>query len=281
MTNKLNTWFVGAENRKSPISIYYPKQREKAEIVLFAHGFKGYKDWGHFPLIQQYLAEKGFIAVAFNFSHNGGTVDEEIDFPDLDAFAKNTYQKEVEDVGHVLDWIKVNRELYFASAEAQRIHIIGHSRGGGVALLAGSKYHEIKKVVTWAAVADFMERLPNAEQLEEWKKNGVYYVKNGRTHQDMPMNYHFVETLMNFKDELNIQRSVQNLEKPLLVVHGANDETVALENADRIKSWKKEVQLAVIKECNHTFNGHHPWNDTELPKVTIEALALSLAFLKA
>ena len=71
MTNKLDTWFVGSENRKSAVSIFYPKKREKAEIVLFAHGFKGFKDWGHFPLIQRYLANNGFIVVAFNFSHNG------------------------------------------------------------------------------------------------------------------------------------------------------------------------------------------------------------------
>lgn len=281
MTNKLNTWFVGSENRKSPISIYYPKQGEKAEIVLFAHGFKGFKDWGHFPLIQQYIADKGFIVVAFNFSHNGGTVEEAIDFPDLDAFAKNTYQKEVEDVGHVLDWIKGNNELYFAGAEAEQIHIIGHSRGGGVALLAGSNYHEIKKVITWAAVADFVERLPNAEQLEKWKKNGVYFIKNGRTHQDMPMNYDFVETLLNFEKQLDIQRSVHSLEKPLLIIHGANDETVALENAERIKSWKKEAQLAIINECNHTFNGKHPWNTIELTKATLDALESSISFLKA
>lgn len=128
MTNKLNTWFVGSENRKSPISIYYPDKREKTEIVLFARGFKGFKDWGHFPLKQQYKAYKGFIVVAFNFSHNGGTVEEEIDFLDLDAFSNNTYQREVDDVGHVLDWIKDNNENYFNGAEIEQIHMLGHIR---------------------------------------------------------------------------------------------------------------------------------------------------------
>ena len=281
MTNKLNTWFVGSENRRSPISIYYPEKRENAEIVLFAHGFKGFKDWGHFPLMQQYIADKGFVVIAFNFSHNGGTIEEAIDFPDLEAFSKNTYQKEVDDVGHVLDWIKVNKELYFEGSKTQQIHIIGHSRGGGIALLAGNKYQEIGKVVTLAAVADFLERLPNKKQLTEWKSKGVHFIKNGRTHQDMPINYEFVETLMNFQKEVNIQRNVENLEKPLLIVHGTNDETVALENAERIKSWKKEAQLAVVNECNHTFNGKHPYTDLKLPKATLEALASSITFLKA
>ena len=281
MTNKLNTWFVGSSDRKSPISIYYPEQRENAQILLFAHGFKGFKDWGHFPLVQEYFAEQGIITVAFNFSHNGGTVDEEIDFPDLDAFSKNTYQKEVEDVGHVLNWLAVNKDVLFIDANLTRIHLLGHSRGGGIAMLAGVKYNAISKVVTWAAVADFIERLPNELQLKEWKKNGVHFIKNGRTKQDMPMKYTFVENLLNFKEELNIEKAVRKLNKPLLVVHGINDETVTLENAQRIRSWRKETKLAAIDDCNHTFNGKHPWNENVLPKATLEALKSTLLFLKA
>ena len=280
MTNRLDTWFVGSENRKSAVSIFYPKKREKAEIVLFAHGFKGFKDWGHFPLIQRYLANNGFIVVAFNFSHNGGTVEEEIDFPDLDALSNNTYQKEVEDVGYVLGWIKDNKTNYFTGANIERIHMIGHSRGGGIALVAGSKYDELKKVVTWAAVADFMERLPDAIELQKWKESGVFYIKNGRTQQDMPMNYNFVQSLLKHQEELNIEKSVRKLEKSLLVIHGANDETVSVENAERIKSWKNEAQLKVIANCNHTFNGKHPWIESNLPKATLEALIHTLAFLK-
>lgn len=280
MTNNVNTWFVGSANRKSPMSIYYPKQKENAEIVLFVHGFKGFKDWGQFPLVQQYIAAQGFIVVAFNFSHNGGTLEEVIDFPDLEAFSRNTYQKEVEDVGHVLNWIEENKQLYFASANGNEIHIIGHSRGGGIALLAGNKYGAIKKIVTWAAVADFVERLPEELELKKWKASGVYFIRNGRTNQDMPMKYDFIENLLNAKDQLNIQQAVQNLEKPLLVVHGEDDETVLLENAERIVSWKKGTELRVIKGGGHTFNGKHPWTELHLPKATLDAVEQSVKFLK-
>lgn len=280
MTNKVNTWFVGVENRKSHVSIYYPKQKQNADLVLFAHGFKGFKDWGQFPLVQQHLAKNGFVVVAFNFSHNGGTLDKEIDFPDLEAFSKNTYEKELEDVGHVLNWIHEKRDEHFIGANTEQIHLIGHSRGGGIALLAGNKFDAIKKVVTWAAVADFLERLPNEEELRKWKDRGVYFIKNGRTNQDMPMDYDFVESLLNHRKELNIQNAVQSLEKQLLVVHGAKDETVTKENAERITSWKKDAQKVVIKEGNHTFNGKHPWEESYLPRETLEALEASIKFLK-
>ena len=64
-------------------------------------------------------------------------------------------------------------------------------------------------------------------------------------------------------------------------MHGEEDETVALENALRIKSWKKNTQFAEIDHCNHTFNGKHPWNENALPRATIDALACTILFLKA
>lgn len=148
-------------------------------------------------------------------------------------------------------------------------------------MLAGNKYKELKKILTWASIADFMERLPDAIELQKWKESGVFFIKNRRTKQDMPMNYDFVQTLISHQEELNIEKSVRRLNKPILVIHGVNDETVSVENVERIKSWKSDAKFEVIADCNHTFNGIHPWTDLELPKATLEALECSLAFLTA
>ena len=40
-------------------------------VIIFTHGFKGFKDWGGFPYMMKRIASKGFTAVSFNFSHNG------------------------------------------------------------------------------------------------------------------------------------------------------------------------------------------------------------------
>lgn len=281
MTKILNTSFIGSQNRKSLLRIYYPDKLDNAPILLFAHGFKGFKDWGHFPLIQQSFADAGFIIVAFNFSHNGGTVENPIDFPDLEAFSENTYLKEVADVGFVLDWISERKHDYFLAANINHISLLGHSRGGGISLLAAYKFEAIKKVVTWAAVADFVERLPSETELEEWKNTGVYHLKNGRTNQEMPMKYEFVESLLKNKDELNIESAVRNSKKPILLMHGVNDETVALENAQRIQSWNNKVQLVALGNCNHTFNGKHPWVEAQLPEVTKQAIKATALFLNS
>lgn len=275
-----NLVFKGANERMSSLDLYLPEQ-EGVPLLIFAHGFKGFKDWGHFPLLFTSLNEHNIGVLAFNFSHNGGTADDPIDFPDLDAFSRNTYSKELEDVGAVLDWIRSNRNSKLSTVDTTNIHLLGHSRGGGIALLAAEKYVAIKKVITWAAVADFKKRLPNSEELLLWKKRGQFFIKNGRTKQDMPMNYSFVEDLNSNQEALHIKSSVEKLNKPQLIVHGKADETVDLSEAHLLKEWNKAAQLEILETANHTFGGAHPWNKDELPQASSLALQKSIEFIKA
>ena len=45
---------------------------------------------------------------------------------------------------------------------------------------------QINSMITWASIASIGERFPKGQLLEEWKTNGVRFVKNGRTHQELP-----------------------------------------------------------------------------------------------
>ena len=93
------------------------------------------------------FALEGFHFIKFNFSHNGGTMDTPIDFPDLEAFGQNNYSKELEDLKDVVDW----SQTYFLNnnnANVNDIYLIGHSRGGGIVSIFAEEDSRIKKVVT-------------------------------------------------------------------------------------------------------------------------------------
>ena len=38
-------------------------------VILFNHGFKGFKDWGPFNLMASKFAEAGFVFIKMNFSY--------------------------------------------------------------------------------------------------------------------------------------------------------------------------------------------------------------------
>ena len=111
------------------------EQQGKLPIVLFCHGYKGFKDWGHFNLLPGHFTKAGFHFLKFNFSHNGGTPENPIDFPDLDAFSENNYTKEIHDIKHVIDWVCMNDNPYSSQIDLNRIYLLGHSRGGAMSII--------------------------------------------------------------------------------------------------------------------------------------------------
>lgn len=275
MTEKKEFTLTGSENRPFMVDIRLTDTPGQP-IVVFAHGFKGYKDWGHWNMIADFFASHRFNFLKFNFSHNGGTVNEPIDFPDLEAFGINRYSWELNDLNTVLDYVANHAREWNAQSE---IYLIGHSRGGGIAML-GAAHPSVKKLVTWAAVSDFVSRLPDKEALEEWKQQGVRYIVNGRTKQKMPMYYSFVEDLLANKDKLDIIANAGRLKIPALIVHGSEDEAVDVKEAEVLHSAITDSTLEIIEGAGHTFGGKHPWTESALPEHSIQLVDKTIAFLK-
>ena len=67
------------------MDFFYKKSIQNMPIVIFCHGYKGFKDWGAWDLVGKKFANNNFFFIKFNFSHNGGTVENPIDFGSIDA----------------------------------------------------------------------------------------------------------------------------------------------------------------------------------------------------
>lgn len=240
-------------------------------VVIFCHGYKGYKDWGAWNLVADEFAKRDCVFVKFNFSHNGGTLENPIDFPDLEAFGRNTYSKEVEDLNTVIDWA-VNE--FNAS-----VNVIGHSRGGGIVTLVGASHSKVNSITTWASVADFKERFPTGDKLQAWKEKGVYHVVNGRTKQEMPHYFSFYEDFIQNEEALTMSKAAGNINVPHLIIHGDSDEAVSVEDADRLNSFNTKAERRVIKGGTHTFGGKHPWEENSLPFQLKEVVDATIKFI--
>lgn len=258
--------------------LFYKENNRQKKVVIFCHGYKGYKDWGAWELVAQDFAEKNFFFLKMNFSHNGGTVEQPIDFPDLEAFGQNNFIKELDDLNSVIDWISTQDGLE-KEINRNEISLIGHSRGGGIVLLKAADDKRIGKVITWAGVSDFASRFPGGEILEQWKRDGVAYITNARTNQQMPHYFQFYTTFKENETSLNIESAVKKLSVPYLILHGKKDETVPLHEAEKLKSWNDMAQLKVLDEANHTFGSSQPWTENKLPKDLKLIVDFSLNFL--
>lgn len=266
-------------NKYITYDITYKKNGQPKPIALFVHGFKGFKDWGHFPLIADFFAEKGFVFVKINLSHNGTTPEHLTEFQDLDAFGKNNFTIELSDIGKIVDLIGTDAfEVSSEEVEQEKVHLIGHSRGGTSSIIYATLDSRIKKLVTWAAVCHVFSRYTKDEH-DEWEKGGVKYIYNSRTDQNMPIYYQLAEDLISNKEKYDIPVIAPQIDIPHFILHGTADLTVDVSEAGDIANMVRGAEIYLLEGADHTFGGKHPWDSSELPQDSLILCKKTVDFL--
>lgn len=262
-----NAHYTGAAGRNSLIDLEIPSDWNE-EVLVFIHGFMGFKDWGAWHLVQAYYVERGYGFCKFNLSHNGATLASARDFPDKEAFAKNRYSYEVEDVKRAYKWIenKCNPGIF---------HLIGHSRGGGIAILVARFLPKVKSVITWAAICSIENRFPKGEELDKWRQDGVRFVQNSRTRESLPQYYSLYTDFEQQKEALSIEHAIKSLAITCCIIHGTKDEAVSIEEGRQLASWRN-IKVHEISEANHVFGASHPYTHAMLPEHLSKVCSLTL-----
>jgi predicted dienelactone hydrolase len=135
MNSFKNIPITGSEGRIMATDIFYEQTGGPKPVVVYAHGFNGFKDWGNFDLIATQFVQAGFVFVKFNFSHNGTTTEQPDEFVDLEAFGQNNYTKQLIDLGLIIDWVSSDLNPHRKEMALKEIYVCGHSMGGGIAIL--------------------------------------------------------------------------------------------------------------------------------------------------
>lgn len=273
--------FLYRKGKKTIVyDVFYKADTKPKPLIIFCHGYKGYKDWGAWNLVAERFAEEGYFFLKFNFSHNGGTPNNSIDFPDLEAFAQNNFSKELDDLEDILNFISSTND-FENELNSNAISLIAHSRASGIILIKASENHNIKNVITWAGVSDFKARFQiGSSQFNDWREKGITYIENSRTKQLMPHYFQFFQDFAANEERLTIKLAVQKLNVPLLIIQGSDDTTVTELEAKMLHQWNSKSELEIIKYGDHSFGTIHPWKENQLPKELQKVVEKSIIFLK-
>lgn len=272
--------FTTKKGHRIQLSLYGYDLQNTAPCIVYLHGFKGFKDWGFVPATGKYFESRGFRFLAMNFSHNG-IGNDRMNFTELDKFRDNTFSLEVSEAMEVVNAFHDGR--LFQVPAGSRMGLLGHSRGGGIALLAGAQLEPVEAVCTWAAVSTFKRY--SEEVIAKWEKDGVLEVKNSRTGQVMELGWNLHADLLKHLDGgLNIEKATREMEKPVCVLHGTADLAVEVQDAHNIASWAGDQLdgLHILEGAGHTFGARHPFadNDHHMDEVWDHTLAFFTNHLK-
>ena len=222
--------------------------------VVIVHGFKGFKDWGMFPVLADQMARAGLTAVSVNLSGSG--VDDAGDFSLPDNFTRNTYSAELEDITRTVAAVRAGVPLGIAPPAA--IGLFGHSRGGGMAIVVAARDTALRALVTWAAIGS-IDRWSD-EAKASWRRRGHLNVQNTRTGQVIPMSTAILDDIAENADgALDIIAAAGRIQMPWLIVHGESDESVPVEDAKLLAaaSSRSSTRLLLVPG-GHTLGATHP-----------------------
>ncbi|MEJ7811155.1 MAG: alpha/beta fold hydrolase [Gemmatimonadaceae bacterium] len=255
--------------------VWHPDPLRGAVIVC--HGFKGFSRWGFFPYLAEELARSGLRAITFDFSGSGVGADGE-SFTEADAFRNNSFTRELEDLA------LVEREAGRRGWLPERYGLFGHSRGGGMAVLHAARPAQgtssVGALVTWAAISTVARWTP--ADVTRWREQGHIDVVNARTGQVLQLGLRTLDEIERLgASELDILAAAASVRAPWLIIHGTADDTVPLEDAERLHRAAAAgvARLSPIGGAGHTLDATHPLRAP--PPARLErAVAMTVGFFR-
>ena len=125
-----------------------------------------------------------------------------------------------------------------------------------MALLAAGGIENLCGVVTWSSIAR-TDRWDERTR-STWRRVGHLEVENMRTHQIMRMSTRMLDDVEANRERLDILKCVTQMEQPILIIHGARDESVPLDESREIESCARDASRIVIAKASHSYNAIHP-----------------------
>lgn len=220
-----------------------------APVVVLLHGWGGNAET-LLPLVQP-LRQAGYALLLFDARCHGRSGEDS--FASMPRFA--------EDLGHALDWLKQQEGI-----DPRRIAIVGHSVGAAAALLAASRRADVAALVSIAAFAH-----PQAMMRRLLAANGIPY---------RPIGWYilrYVQYVIGQRfDAIAPLTTISNIRCPVLLVHGAEDTTVPVEEAHAIYAARgaAPVQLQIVPG-SHDDYGDIAQQSTLLLEFLNEKLAVA------
>jgi dipeptidyl aminopeptidase/acylaminoacyl peptidase len=212
--------FASFDGLEVPAFLYRPKNVEgKLPVVVFVHGGPESQIRAVYNPFLQYFLNRGYAVCTPNVRGSTGYGKT---YSHLDDVRKR--MDAIKDLVSLAEWLK-KEEI----ADPNKISIMGRSYGGFAVLAAITHYPDIwSAAIEIVGISSFRTFL---EKTSSWRR------------KLREAEYGSIENDGDFFDEIDPIHHVGKISCPLMVLHGANDPRVPIEEAEQI--------VGELKERNH------------------------------
>lgn len=124
-----------------------------------------------------------------------------------------------------------------------KVHLYGFSRGGLMGLWTAIIRNDIQSIVTWAGVSDAMATYWERVDMRRGLKRII-----GGTPNKVPEQY----------DKRTPLYAIEEIQAPVLIIHGTEDAHVEIEHAYRLERYLKDEGKSVETWFSFGFKHHYP-----------------------
>ncbi|NIR48154.1 alpha/beta fold hydrolase [candidate division KSB1 bacterium] len=225
--------FKNADGDQLAARLDLPMHETPTAFALFAHCFTCTKNLRAVGHISRELNRAGIAVLRFDFTGLGESEGD---------FAETNFSSNIEDLIAAANFL--NDEF-----EAPRL-LIGHSLGGAAVLQAAHRIPSSQAVVTIAAPAEptQVKRLMSDAQEQIEAQGEAEITLAGRS---FTIKKQFLDDL----EQSNMQQSIENLKRALMILHSPVDNIVGIENAARIfRAAKHPKSFVSLEQADHLLS---------------------------
>ncbi len=226
---------------KLNIKLDMPKDNpSKCPICIIIHGFTGHMEERHITAVQEAMNELGLATLRVDMYGHGSSEGE---------VKNHTLYKWLSNGMAVIDYVKT---LDFVTD----IYLCGHSQGGLTAMmLAGMEKEKIKALLPLSPALVILDGARKGDLLgQPFDPENIPDKLVSWDGRELNGNY------IRAAQTLHVEDAVKKFDKPVLIVHGDEDEAVPVEYSIDIAKQYKNCRLELIPGDTHCY-------DNDLPKV--------------
>lgn len=180
--------------------------------LLYTHCFTCSKDIITASRISRALINHGFAVMRFDFTGLGESEG---------RFSDTNFTTNLQDLFTAVEYLRT----HYQAPDL----LMGHSFGGAAVLAAAGDIPECRAIITLATPSEPSNIFSHFESARDTiQSNGEIQVRIGD--QDILLTQQFLEDV----DRYFLEDSIRDLNKPLLVLHAPDDETVSVKHAKKI-----------------------------------------------
>lgn len=250
---------------------------DPAFTLILAHGFTAHLEFGFLPVLSRLLVEQYHASVLrFTFSHAGVTGGDGIRVDRPDLFERDTWGKQVFDLGVVFD----------SAPDGAPVIIAGHSRGGGVGLLlAGRRFRDGATPIPDGVIAIQAPDRPGSLSDDDCRRlvrDGSMTMTAPLTEQELTIGAEFGQERLDHPEDFDVLTLCGSIACPVLAVGGERDKLVPPVCAKRIARACPDGEAVILGGADHMFNTPEPADLAAPVASSVAALASAIgAFVRS